>query len=306
MSENLPGYFAIIIAPVRYCKEIEPGAKLLYGELTALSNLNGYCWASNKYFSDLYNVEERTIQRWLESLSKKKFIKVEVERKGFQVSRKIFIAKENFTTRQKCQDDMTEMSGRHDKNDMDNNTLNNTSNKKNICAVKNGASVPEKIIERIQRRKNVATSDEEHAKLKIKCGELLEKCYDHLSEWKDSISEKDKKAASKHTDYYRITKWVLKAVQDSEVKKKTSEDLENEKINRQLFFDLKKKHAMQLANYEYSNGFILNKTNGKDVSVKMNKEAFRAIMHDLMGLGKTQEKAEKKQKFKPNGEEYYE
>lgn len=283
MSENLPGYFAIIIAPVRYCKEIEPGAKLLYGELTALANLNGYCWASNKYLADLYDVDERTIQRWLESLSKKKFIKVEIDRKGFQVSRKIFIAKENFTTGQKCQDDMTEKSGRHDKNAVDNNTLNNTSNKKNICAVKNGAPVPEKIIERVQRRKNVATSEEEHAKLKIKCGDLLEKCYDHLSEWKDSISERDKKAPDKHTDFYRIGKWVLGTVKDLDGKKAKAQANEDEKTNRDLFFLIKNKYPQELKHVEYTNGFVLNKQNGKDVSIKMNPESFRKVLESVIG-----------------------
>jgi len=59
----------------------------MYGELTALSNQSGFCWASNQYFSDLYETSERSIQRWIKALEQKKYIKVEV--KG--VSRKIWI-----------------------------------------------------------------------------------------------------------------------------------------------------------------------------------------------------------------------
>lgn len=80
-------YYAIIPASVRYCKKLENGARLLYGEITALCNEKGYCWASSKYFSDLYEVSDRTIRRWLAKLEKNKFIKVEI--KGLE--RKIYL-----------------------------------------------------------------------------------------------------------------------------------------------------------------------------------------------------------------------
>tara|TARA_R100001463_G_scaffold36914_1_gene79453 strand:- start:628 stop:1272 length:645 start_codon:yes stop_codon:yes gene_type:complete len=69
-----PSYYAIIPAEVRYAKELTPNAKLLYAEITALAQKDGSCWASNKYFSELYNVSTVTISRWISSLVNNSFI----------------------------------------------------------------------------------------------------------------------------------------------------------------------------------------------------------------------------------------
>ena len=69
-----PSYYAIIPAKVRYAKELTPNAKLLYAEITALAQKDGSCWASNKYFSELYNVSTVTISRWVSSLVDNSFI----------------------------------------------------------------------------------------------------------------------------------------------------------------------------------------------------------------------------------------
>lgn len=68
-------YYAIIPANVRYDPSLTDGAKLLYGEITALCNEKGYCWASDTYFMDLYKVSRSTIQRWFHQLESKGYIK---------------------------------------------------------------------------------------------------------------------------------------------------------------------------------------------------------------------------------------
>lgn len=79
MSEDLnKSYYAVIPANVRYDSELPANAKLLYGEITALCNQNGYCWASNDYFAKLYKCEIRTIQRWLSKLNKRGYISVKL------------------------------------------------------------------------------------------------------------------------------------------------------------------------------------------------------------------------------------
>ena len=78
MKEN-PTYYANIPANVRY-SNLKPNAKLLYGEITALSNKLGYCFASNSYFAELYGVSKNTVSRWIGDLNKLGFITVQIER----------------------------------------------------------------------------------------------------------------------------------------------------------------------------------------------------------------------------------
>lgn len=76
-----PAYYAIIPSDVRYDKRLIQGAKLLYGEITALTNAKGYCWATNDYFMKLYGTKRITIQRWLKSLEDAGYIQREVQYK---------------------------------------------------------------------------------------------------------------------------------------------------------------------------------------------------------------------------------
>ena len=68
-------YYSIIPANVRYDSELSDKAKLLYGEITALTNKEGYCWASNNYFAELYGVKVLCIKRNIKDLVDKGYLK---------------------------------------------------------------------------------------------------------------------------------------------------------------------------------------------------------------------------------------
>ena len=92
-DKEQPNYYAIIPATVRYDNNLKSAEKLLYGEITALSNKNGYCYAKNKYFADLYNVTTVSVSRWISHLQEMGYIETEVVRNENKeiVSRKIYI-----------------------------------------------------------------------------------------------------------------------------------------------------------------------------------------------------------------------
>lgn len=138
--EEQPSFYSIIPATVRYDDSICPNAKLLYGEITALCNKQGFCWANNKYFADIYKTSIRTIQRWIEQLAKAGYIFVNydyIEGTNRIDSRCISLA--NLATKLSWGDDKIVMGvrqnchGGHDKdvtvypyyNNKTNNTFNN-------------------------------------------------------------------------------------------------------------------------------------------------------------------------------------
>ena len=72
--EEKRSYYAIIPANVRYDNSLSANAKLLYGEITALCNDKGYCWATNKYFSDLFGVSQKSVSNWISMLVIKRYL----------------------------------------------------------------------------------------------------------------------------------------------------------------------------------------------------------------------------------------
>ena len=72
--EEKPTYYSIIPASVRYDKNLKANEKLLYSEITVLCNKNGYCYASNDYFSKLYEVHKNTISLWINNLKDRGYI----------------------------------------------------------------------------------------------------------------------------------------------------------------------------------------------------------------------------------------
>ena len=92
MNENTPSYYSITPATVRYDEDLSPYARLLYGEISCLTNKEGYCFASNNYFANLYKKTPQAISKWINQLEKKGYIKTELIYQNKQVvERRIYI-----------------------------------------------------------------------------------------------------------------------------------------------------------------------------------------------------------------------
>lgn len=126
---NTPTFYAIIPANVRYCKGLKANAKLLYGEITALCNKDGFCWAENSYFAQLYEVSEETISRWISDLKRFGFIFISVENQG-RFIRKISLDEKIKPLDEIVKHPLTKSSTPLDENVIYNNTINNTINSK--------------------------------------------------------------------------------------------------------------------------------------------------------------------------------
>ncbi|EGQ1649305.1 DnaD domain protein [Staphylococcus pseudintermedius] len=77
MNEQ-PSYYAIITANVRYDNRLTDSEKILFAEITALSNKYGYCTATNGYFASLYEVTKVTISRRISKLKEHGYLDIEI------------------------------------------------------------------------------------------------------------------------------------------------------------------------------------------------------------------------------------
>ena len=81
-------YFAIMPAKVRYDENLKPMEKLIYSEITVLTNFKGYCYATNSYFAKLYGVHKNSICAWISNLVKYGYLKVEYVLKEIEGEKK--------------------------------------------------------------------------------------------------------------------------------------------------------------------------------------------------------------------------
>lgn len=87
-----PHYWAVLPADVRYDPELRPMAKILYAEISALCGKEGYCWATNAYFAELYGVGEKTVSEWINQLKSRGYVftMLTKTKKGMISGRKIW------------------------------------------------------------------------------------------------------------------------------------------------------------------------------------------------------------------------
>ena len=127
--KNNKNYYTIIPSVVRYDKRLKPLSKLIYGEITALTNDKGYSWANNNYFAEIYSVSKDTISRAIRQLEEYNYIKCIYDKsKQNNEKRKIYLNKKLSISKMpiRCSKNSTDGI---DKKVEDNNKDNNLNNK---------------------------------------------------------------------------------------------------------------------------------------------------------------------------------
>lgn len=251
-SEEKISYYAIIPAPVRYDSELTANAKLMYGEITALCNKNGYCWASNKYFSQLYKCTPQAISKWIKQLEEKKYITMkytykgnskEIEQRIICLTDKVSINIDRVSTNiEGVSINVSEVStnvveGYQQKVKDNNTSINNTfNNKKEIKKEKEyflNDAINEIFTEFINQRKKLKAVNSERAintlinKLNKYDDETKYKMIENsiVNSWKDVYELKEnKKTGNKEI----IPEWFDKKIEKEEMKEEDLEDIMKE------------------------------------------------------------------------------
>ncbi|HFN3005813.1 TPA: helix-turn-helix domain-containing protein [Enterococcus faecium] len=177
-------YYAIIPANVRYDKRLKPNTKLLYGEITALCNERGFCWAGNEYFADLYGVNKETISRWVSDLIKFGYLNREIIYKEgtnqiinryLRINQYPIDEKRNTPIDEKVKDNNTSI----------NNTFNNTKEYiRELPPSKKSKAKP--VRHKYGEYKNVLLLDEQMEKLKTEFPNDYQERIERLSEYCES------------------------------------------------------------------------------------------------------------------------
>ncbi|NCU28900.1 MAG: helix-turn-helix domain-containing protein [Candidatus Moranbacteria bacterium] len=210
MEEEKPNYYSILTADVRYDTKLSPTAKILYSEITALSNKNGYCTASNGYFSKLYSLTIRSISNAISTLKEQGYIQVvQVVSNKEVIERKIYPLSSPKTSIPLEKNFYTPMEKNFliplEKNFQDNitsKTFNTTSINKKIPLEK-----------KEQYAEFVSMTEKEHNTLIEKYGEeKTNMCIERLDNYKGSNGKTYK------SDYRAILSWVAAEV-DKDLKK---------------------------------------------------------------------------------------
>ena len=76
---NFTGQWAILPARVRYDKQLPANAKLIYAEIAAKINEEGFCFCHNAYFSERLGIKRDTVSTLIKRLENAEYIRIDVD-----------------------------------------------------------------------------------------------------------------------------------------------------------------------------------------------------------------------------------
>ena len=207
-----PNYYSILTASVRYDKDLNANEKILFSEITALSNKYGYCTASNNYFAELYQVAKGTVSKWITHLNQAGYLKVilikqattnqVIGRKMYPISNPKLKDEEGYTpsesivcTKKRIPYTPNDVYPIHQKVKGNNTSNNNTSNNNNILSGKEPDPTPEPE-EKENKEFTQKTSDSKKSKTTSKTENIP---YDRVIKYLNTKARTNYRATNKAT-----------------------------------------------------------------------------------------------------------
>lgn len=236
------GYYAVIPATVLFNERLKPNEKLLYALITALSNKEGYCYASNKYLGEKLGVDPVTVSRWITDLRRNNYVFVDIMRneKKEIICRRIFPNDVPYRLSNQYPYILKNQEG-IDEKVKDNNINTHTVSKEKF-------------------NENVFLYDYEYKKLLEEYGEnKTKKCIEELSLYKKS------KGVEYESDYATIKRWVIIRVEELEARK-DKKITKNKSLNNYEQREYPKEFLDSL--YE-NNNFTSANTEGDEMDLDM-------------------------------------
>lgn len=106
---QLPSYFSVLPAEIRYDRQLSWFDKVLFSEIVALTTVKQYCFATNNWFSKVFNVSDQTITRAIKNLSRQGYIYIDIDKKEGNIRKihSLFLSKKTPTPTLKNEDTPT-------------------------------------------------------------------------------------------------------------------------------------------------------------------------------------------------------
>ena len=86
-----PNWYVIIPTEILENKEIPPNAKILYGEIMALTKKRGHCFATNKYIASRLGLSTTSVPSLLRKLKDFGLISIKIQKSKKGTYRKIIV-----------------------------------------------------------------------------------------------------------------------------------------------------------------------------------------------------------------------
>ena len=235
-DEIVPNFYSIIPADLRYDNRLKATEKIFFSEISALTNLYGYCYAGNKYFSKLYDCDVRTITRWVSKLEELGYINVELIRDDKQT-----ILERRIYTRESLQGGIDKNVHRGIDNSVGRGMDKNV--RYNNIYINNISHTQELENPKIKYAEKVYLLESEYQSLVMEYGDVkADKCIVELNLYKKS------KGVEYASDYDTIKRWVIDRVSEQEARQ--------EKSNNKPYYRNKRKSWQCYEQREYPEGFF--------------------------------------------------